>query len=121
MAAGTVRVRGLRELARTFKHMPADVRKEIRAELRSVGEAVAEDARERIGAHNPRSASGIKHRLKHDREVVVEQNRSATTGKRGDWGSHQMRHMLEARAAKRAETIRRLEDALDRVANRHGF
>lgn len=121
MADEVVRVRGLRELSRTFRFMPADLRKEIRAELRALGEPTAADARARLGRYSARSAQTIRHRLKRDTEVVVEQTRRTTTGSRPDWGAFQMRVLLAARASKREEMVRRFENAIDRLADRHGF
>lgn len=44
--AATVEVRGLNELNRTFRQLPADLRREARKDLRSVGEPVKQRAEE---------------------------------------------------------------------------
>jgi hypothetical protein len=105
-----------------FRKAEGDLDKELRRELLAVGEPVAEDARGRLSAYNPRSAAGIRARLRSGTTVVAEQRLGKTTGRRGDWGALQMRRALSpALAAHEGEIVQRLDAMLGRVGSNAGF
>jgi hypothetical protein len=120
--ADAIRIEGLRELERAFRASEDDLRRELQRELNEAGKIVAEDARGRLARYSARSAGGIRSRIKRRTEVVVEQRRRRTTGRRPDWGSFQMREVLiPARSARIREVEQRLENMLDRIGRANGF
>jgi hypothetical protein len=118
----TLRVSGYRELMRAYQQADKDSRKELRVALKHVGEVVQRDAVRHISPINARTAAGYKIRVRQ-RGVAVEQSIRKTTGAHPEWGSYQMRHaLLPALMANADEVERRVERALDVVANQfnHG-
>lgn len=120
---GTVRVRGLNETLRAFRYIGGDLNKEVRAELKQVGEIVRRDASVRASAkgYGARTQSGYRTRVRQ-KGVAVEQSRRKTTGKRPEFGALQMRKVLiPARSDNYDEVIKGLEKALDNLAREAGF
>jgi len=121
VAEQTVRVRGLRELNRAFKQVDADLRKELRRELREAGALVADEARSLFEPVDPASAAGYKVRVRQ-RGVAVEQSRRRTTGLHPEFGLLQMdRALLPALDDKQDEVVAKVEDILDHVGDAAGF
>jgi hypothetical protein len=122
VATATVRVEGLDQLVRDFRKLEGGLAKEVRDELGEAGKIVAVDARARFEGIQPRSAASMRMRLRGAATVVVEQRRGKTTGKRGDFGSLQMRRaFVPALESKSPEVVRHLEQMLDRLGRRAGF
>src|SRR3990167_1480361 len=102
--------------------MDKELKKDLNRELREAADIVAQDARPRLARYNARSAAGIRPRVRGGGLAVVEQRRGRVTGKRGDWGSLQMRKaFLPALASKRDQVEQRLEEMLDRLGDHNGF
>ena len=111
----TVRVRGYQELLRASRQLPTNTRRELRAVFRDVGELVRSDAAARFTPIDARSAAGYKVSVTQ-RGIAVRQSLRKTTGKRPDYGALQMRRaLLPALDSHEAETMRRLDEALDKV------
>ena len=122
MAAGPIRVRGLRALQRDFKKMSKDLSKSVDNELKEAGDVVAQEARSLFMHYDARSAVGFRPRVRGFGRVVVEQRRRRTTGKRGDYGSLQMQKALIPGLWHKADEVERvLERMLDRLAGRYRF
>jgi hypothetical protein len=121
MAGSAVRVKGLRELQSAFRKVNRDLSKELRAELKQVGEVVRADATSRFAGIDPRSAAGYKVRVRQ-RGVAVEQSLRRVTGLRGDYGALQMRRaLLPSMESEEDKVVRGLEDMLDRLGRSAGF
>jgi hypothetical protein len=121
-ASDALRVEGLRELQRAFRAVDADLHRGLRKELGDAGNIVRDDERDylsRIGASS-KSIGGIRTRVGSS-WTTVEQRYGTVTGKRGDWGARIMSSLAHARAKRRPEVERHLEEMLDRLAVRHGF
>jgi hypothetical protein len=117
VAAETLRVRGYREFLRAANKAGPDTKKEVRSAFREVGEAIRAEAVARFSSVDARSAVGYRVAVRQ-RGVAVEQRRRKTTGLRPDYGALQMRRaLLPALRANEAETERRMERAIDRVAD----
>jgi hypothetical protein len=117
---GQLKVRGLRELHRALKRYDGDLN--LESELRDAGEIVAVGARERFVGISPKSAAGFKSRVKGFGRVVVQQSRRRTTGRRGDFGSLQMRRaLLPSVAANETKVLNAVEGMLDRLGRENGF
>lgn len=119
---GQVKVKGLREFHRALKNVNDGVKRELESELRAAGEIVASGARTRFVGVDARSAAGFKSRVKGFGRVVVEQSRRRTTGRRGDFGSLQMRRaLLPSVAEHEPQVLRAVEGMLDRLGRENGF
>lgn len=117
MAASTVRVKGLREFMRATARAEKETKKRIRDKLKEAGDVVREDAALRLRHYDARSASKLVVRPKV-RGIFVEQSLRKTTGLRPDWGALQMtRALVPALDAKSGELERRLEKAVDELAD----
>ena len=89
----------------------------VRKELRKVGDRVKQAAAVSIAPINARTAGGYRTVVRQ-RGIAVEQSIRKTTGLHPEWGSYQMRRaLLPALMANEDDTVRELEQALDRVAD----
>lgn len=121
MAAGTVRVKGLRELQRDFRKMSKEVSKEIRDGLKEAAESVRAEASSLFSGVDAKSAAGYKVRARA-RGVAVEQSRRRTTGAHPQYGAMQMRvALLPALERKEGEVAKGVERVLDKLAGENGF
>lgn len=121
MAAGTVRVRGLRELQRDFKRMSKDLSKEVRDGLRKAAEPVREEATQLFERYDAASASGYRVRVRA-RGVSVEQSRRRTTGQHPEFGALQMRRaLLPALERKQDDVVKGVDEVLGQLAGENGF
>lgn len=119
---GQVKVKGLRELHRALKNYDDDLKRELEQELRNAGELVATGAQTRFLGVDARSAAGFKSRVKGFGRVVVEQSRRRTTGRRGDFGSLQMRRaLIPSVADNETRVLAAVEGMLDRLGRENGF
>lgn len=124
MAAGTVQVRGLRELQRDFKKMSGGLSKDVDKELRGAAKIVSDEARSLSASHgfSQRSVTGLRPRTKGFGRAFVEQSRRKTTGKRGDFGAMQMqRVLLPALARKQDDVVKALDKMLARLGGEYDF
>jgi hypothetical protein len=111
----TVQVKGWKELIKASRQIDPNTRRELRKAFREVGELVRSDAAARFSPIDARSAAGYKVRVRQ-RGVAVEQSIRKTTGRHPEYGAMQMRRaLLPALDANEAETVHRVEEALDRV------
>jgi len=114
----TFRVLGYRDFMRACARADKDTRRYVRSTLRETGELVRSDAVARFSTIDARSAAGYKIRVRQT-GVLVEQSLRKTTGRRPDYGALQMRRaLLPALAANQQDTERRLEHAIDEIADR---
>lgn len=121
MAAGSVKVKGLRELRRDFRRIDKSLDKEVREGLKQAAEPVRQAAADLFSGVDARSAAGYKVRVRQ-RGVAVEQSRKRTTGLHPEFGTLQMRRaLLPALASREGEVVEAVEDILDRLADRNGF
>lgn len=113
---GQVTVTGYKDLLKGLKTADKETRAAVRATLKTVGEATRASAIHKLSPIDKRSAAGYKTRVRQ-RGVGVEQSLKRTTGKHPEWGAYQMRHaLIPALEDNEAETMRRMEAALDDVA-----
>ena len=111
----TIEVKGWKELIKASRELPANSRRELRKAFRESGELVRSDAAARFTPIDARSAAGYKVRVRQS-GVAVQQSLRKTTGKRPDYGALQMRRaLLPALDANEAETMQKLEAALDQA------
>lgn len=121
MAAGSVKVKGLRELQRDFRAISKEASKEVRESLREAAEPVRQEAQSLFSGVDARSAAGYKVRVRQ-RGVAVEQSRRRTTGQHPEYGALQMRRaLLPALESRENDVVEGIEKALDRLADRRGF
>lgn len=121
MAAGTVRVKGLKELQRDFRKLDRETAKEVRQGLREAAEPVRQEAQALFSSIDASSAAGYKVRVRQ-RGVAVEQSRRRKTGKRPDYGSLQMRRaLLPALGRRQDEVIKGVDKTLGKLAGENGF
>lgn len=114
MAGGVITVEGYREVDRAFRQVDRAKDVAFRREFAKAGEVVAVAFRGKISKYTGASLATVQSKALAS-GVFVVQNANKVTGKRGDYGSLQMRHLLAARAEKTDQTIEALEGALDRV------
>lgn len=115
MAASTVRVKGYKELTRAARRAGSATNKEVRAALREVAEPVRAEAAAKFALIDARSAAGFRIAVRA-RGVAVEQRIGRVTGKRGDYGSLQMRRaLIPALAANDDKIDDSMDKALDRI------
>ena len=120
--ASSVKVRGLAELNRAFKHVDQDLKHQLERKLTDAAQLVAVSARSRFSAIDARSAGGFRPRVKGFGRVVVEQRYRRTTGLRPDFGSLQMRRaLLPALYSEQDQVMHELEDMLDTIGRKEGF
>lgn len=114
---GTVRVKGYRETMRVLNKAEKDTKKIFHAKLREAGGIVADEARKRFDRYDSKTASGFSITSRVGGVFVVQSLRKVT-GRRPDYARLQMRKALEpALDAKSAEVERKLEQALDEIAD----
>jgi hypothetical protein len=118
MAASSVKVRGYREFLRAAAKASKETRAVVRTEFGKIAEPVRADATSRMSVIDARSAAGFRVAVRQ-RGVAVEQRIKRTTGKRGDYGSLQMRRALMPALSANADKIEHgVEKAIDRIADR---
>lgn len=110
---GAVSVKGLRELERGLRETDKDTAKALRKELREAGKVVALEARRRHAFVSPRSAMGIRPRVRSGLVVYAEQSRRRTTGQHPEFGVVVMEGaLLPAKEAKTPEVKEMVERAI---------
>lgn len=117
MADQTVKVKGYREFLRAASRAGKEAKTEVRAAFRDVAEPVRAEATSRFSTVDTRSAQGFRIAVRA-RGVAVEQRLKKTTGKRGDYGSLQMRRaLIPALSANEDKIMKGMEKALDKIAD----
>ena len=105
-----------RELIRGLKQLEEAERRNVRVELKHIGDAVKNDAAGRIAPKSVKTAAGFKVSVTQ-KSVGVYQSLKKTTGKHPEWGGYQIIHaLLPARRDNEAETHRALERAFDKAS-----
>lgn len=122
----TIRFEGVREAAQALKEIDADLLRNLREQMREVGNVIRDDARARAMPVNSKTAMGYSTTtslLSQSAALVsVRQRVRRTTGKRPDYGSYQMRHfLLPARAAQTERAYEILEKGAYKLLREHGF
>jgi hypothetical protein len=120
MATGTVRVTGLTETLRAFALVGGQVQDEIKEGLVKAALPVATDARGRITRY-PGAVTETILPIATRKGAIVRQRQGKRSGKRADFGSLQMRHLMGALDDNQAEVMRRAELALDFLTREAGF
>jgi hypothetical protein len=121
VAEGSVKVKGLRELDRAFRKLDSDVAKEVRAELTEVARPIAESAKQKLSRYPGVSLETIIPKTTAKGALVV-QNKRKVSGRRSDFGALQMRQgLIPARSEHTSETVKGVEQVLDKLASREGF
>jgi hypothetical protein len=117
MAGSAVRVKGYRECARAARRAGNATNKEVRAAFKQVGEPVRADATRKFSLVDARSAAGFVVRVRA-KGIAVEQRIKRKTGKRGDYGSLQMRRaLIPALHENESKLEKAMNDAIDNVAD----
>jgi hypothetical protein len=117
MPPATVRVRGYRDTMRALNKAEKSTKRIVHEKLREAGDVVRVEAMQRFERYDTKSASGFRIRSRVG-GVFVEQSLRKTTGQHPEYGALQMRVALEpALDAKSADVERRLEQALDDIAD----
>ena len=113
----TLRVKGLREFMRATNKAEKETKTAVHWKLREAAEVVREEGKRRFERYSVRSASGFRIRSRVG-SVFVEQSLRKVSGRHPEWGRLQMQVALEpALDAKSAEVERRLEKAMDELAD----
>lgn len=120
--AATLRVDGYRQTMQALALADKATRRAWRAELAHAGDKVRTDASSLAARYDQKTAAGYRTRVRQ-RGIAVEQSLRKTTGRHPEFGTLQMRRvLLPALAANERDTVRAVEDALDRICDRfnHG-
>ncbi len=118
--AGAVKVEGLNELVRAFGKIDKELRRGVQRELGEAAKIVRDEASAGFMHVSAKSASSFRPRVR-GATAVVEQRRARTTGKRPDFGRHQMRYLMRALGDKSDMVVARLELMIDRLGGEAGF
>ncbi len=117
MAASTIRVTGLRETTAALRKVSRSAPNVVTNELKTAADPVRDAAAARISRYAGSKPQSIKPRVKGRGSVFVQQNARKKTGKRGDFGALQQRHLEAALDANRDKVMRSLEKAMDRLTD----
>lgn len=121
MAAGTVKVEGLRELQAAFRKIDGKLVKEFGNELKEVAEPVVRSAHVKVARYRGASIRTIRAR-RRGLNISVEQGARKVTGRRSDFGRLQLRQVLEpALDENRDGVITDVDRVLGRWADDAGF
>ena len=117
MAGSAIRVKGYKQCARAARKAGKATNKEVRAAFKEVGEPVRADATSKFNLIDARSAAGYRVAVRQ-RGIAVEQRLKKTTGKRGDYGSMQMRRaLIPALHQNEGKIDKAMDHAIDKVAD----
>ncbi len=121
MASAAVRVYGVREVNRAFRQIDRQLASDFRKELQTAAEPVVAAAKGKIARYQGASLGTIVARRSGPRVFVV-QNARKVTGKRGDYGSLQMKKgLLPALYENRDRVLASVELVLDKYGKEAGF
>jgi hypothetical protein len=114
VAAGTVRVKGVRETVAALNKVSRKAPTVITNELKSAGNPVADSAQARVSRYRG-TRQKFRTRVKGRGSVYVQGTARKRTGKRGDFGRLQQRHLEASLDQNRDRVVRELEKAMDRL------
>lgn len=115
-----VTIEGYREVDRALRKVDREKDAEFREEFAKAGDHVADDFKSKIVRYGGAKTDTVRSKALAS-GVFVVQNANRVTGKRGDFGALQMRHLIDARTENVDRTVEALEDALDRLIGRAGL
>jgi hypothetical protein len=118
VAAGTIRVTGVREAVRALNTVSRDAPKVVKNELKTAAEPVRKDATTRISRYRG-STQKLANRVGRGSSVFVRGTARKRSGKRGDFGRLQQRHLEASLQANQDEVMQALEQAMDRLNGKH--
>ena len=118
--AGTVRIKNLNETLRALNKCQRGLHKSMMGGLLEAAEPVTTSWQGKVGKYAGASTSTIGPRMT-TKSVFVTQKARKRTGKRGDFGSLQMRHGLAALFEEADNTEKEVEKALDKLTEGEGF
>lgn len=118
--AGTVTVKGLREVDRAFRQTDKEASKALRAGMLEAARPIAASARDLISRYPGASVGTIRPRAAA-RGAFVTQGARKVSGLRGDFGALQMRRLNEALDENHAEVLEKAGEIIDLLAERNGF
>ncbi len=119
-AAGSVRLTGIQEVNRAFRRLETGADGELKDKLLDLAGPVAEDARGRISRYRGARTTTIKPRARI-KGAYVTQGARKKTGRRGDFGSLQMRHLLGALFDHQSQIEEGVDDLLNYLSRKEGF
>jgi len=120
--AETIRVIGLKEVRAAFRKLEDAPAREFPKALRRVAEPVKQTTANLLGPYSPRTAAGVRTRIRQTTTATVEQSLRKTTGQHPNYGGLQMRHgFLPALHQHEDDIMRGIEDMLDDMIRRAGF
>lgn len=118
MAEESIKVTGLRETVKAFDNLDKAAKTELKTELRTLAEPVAETARGLASQFAGASVSTIRPRASV-RGAFVTQGAKKVTGLRPDFGALQMRQVLLPSLAQHSPAIERgVELWLDHIISK---
>ena len=121
MARGALRLKGLRELQGALRKVNREVARDVRSAFLEVARPVARAAQGKLARYSGASVGTIGPRAT-GRSVFVTQRARKVTGRRGDFGSLQMREVLEpALEEHEREVLEAAEDVVDKLGRSAGF
>jgi hypothetical protein len=113
----TLQLLGYREFLRACDRAGSESKRYVRGTFREVGDIVRLDASAMLAPASPHSAAGYRTYVRA-RGVAVEQSLRRTTGKRPDWGAHQMRRALvPSMTRNEGQIVGAMERAIDTVCD----
>ena len=118
--AGTVKITGLRQVMAGLNRIEKGAHKAVFAELLQSAEPVRRSWAGKLQRYRGASTSTLTPAMT-TKSVFVRQQKRKVSGKRGDFGSIQMRKGLEALFEEADNTTREVERAMDRLTMSSGF
>jgi hypothetical protein len=118
--AGTVKITGYRETMRALNKIQRGAHKRVMGGLLLAAEPVRRSWVGKLSPYRGVSTSTITPKMTTS-SIFVTQRARKRTGKRGDFGSLQMRHGLAALFEEADNTTRAVEKALDMLTGEAGF
>lgn len=116
----TLRVEGLREFLYATDRAGKEVKRDVRNTLRKAAEPVRDEARQTVAGYDADVAAGLRIYVRATGTVSVEQSQRRTTGLRGDFAAKQRLDLEDAAGNHEEETVKALEDAMERIMERFG-
>jgi hypothetical protein len=114
VAAGTIRVTGVRETVAALNKVSRQAPQVVTNELKTAGAPVERAAAMRVSRYRG-TTQKFRTKVKSRGSVFVEGTARKRSGKRGDFGRLQQRHLEAALDENQDKVIRAVEHALDRL------
>jgi hypothetical protein len=116
-----IRVEGLREVQKAFRDVDKSLVTSLGGELKRAAEPVVASAKTKVARFQGASVGTIRA-VRSGPNVYVEQSARKVTGLRGDFGSLQMRTVLEPALDENENRVfAEVERVLDKYADGAGF